>query len=559
MIFSVTLFGIFEDINVEIDYKGDVLIDVASFEIPDISGFEFSIPANSVYLPLSFNSDEINVEILTTKIERDTTEIVVDTATGLAIDEYFWLGNELIYIENIIDTTLTIQRAKLGTIANRYKRVDEAGIKLYLTRYPVWLIGKLLKIESTNAGIIQYAVLDKEPTFENGLLTFSCSDLTKTLENDLPQMYFKNKIPDTFIFSSMIYNLMGAVDNIYGSYDYVPEIFSFLDVFPLFFSNDILTRDSVIDFTKIGTYKELVELCLKLGKSILYLDKTTGRYELKSLSPTLSFQANTEIKMLDYMKSDVSYKIQKQENIKRIVVTYTDKKGNNKKLTFNITNVLSGKELQIDLTAFTNINYSSIFSMIQRYFYDTGFVYAVVEFESTELVLTTLKIGEIYKFNDVLMYSFQDVTSYCMFLGSDGSTFKFAILKNYEKTLISPAVPVKYKSSYEVEFGWLSSEFSDFELQDFLNISGTSILPTLQNASFTLNDVEINYFEVGDKINLYDFENDFNFFATITDITGNVVTLDDNFNTNDYWLLYDVYSNANTRQKKFFYLNINKY
>jgi hypothetical protein len=146
-----------------------------------------------------------------------------------------------------------------------------------------------------------------------------------------------------------------------------------------------------------------------------------------------------------------------------------------------------------------------------------------------------------------------------MYLGFDNDTMRFAILKNFTKTLISPAIPVKVTSAGPVcHFGWIGDEYSDFDLIDFLNISEYSL--NVENAEFSLNDISIKYFEVGDKVKIYDFENETEVTTEITAIDENEITCADTIGgTNNYWLYYDVLANANAKQLKFFYFTIDEY
>lgn len=555
MIFKVTMFNVFENQICEIDYKTDLQIDLSSFEFPEISGFEFSLPINVV--PNSFNSDEIQLEILTEKINRTTTIINVSNGALVSVNDYLWLGNEVVKVTNIATNDLTILRGQKETIANNYQRKDELGIKLYLYKYPVWFTGKLVKIESENFNITQYGIIDKEPTFKKGQVNFSCSDVSKSLECKLPT-FFDNKekmIERVFLFPFLVW-LKDANQTSYDSYDSIPEFFAFTDfVIP---SSDLFNSNTNFNITQIDSFKDFLEMLLKTSKSIVFL-KNNGDYSLRQITPSLSFESDTEIKMLDYMDISGGYSINKFENIKTISFTYNNKKDENKKINVNITNILFGKQLEIDLSAFYNINITAIYSLLTRYFYDTSFVYAVVEIESTKMLSNDLIIGKIYKYTDVLNYSFQDVSEYCMYLGFDNDTMRFAILKNFTKTLISPAIPVKVTSAGPVcHFGWIGDEYSDFDLIDFLNIGEYSL--NIENAEFSLNGISIKYFEVGDKIKIYDFTNEVELATEITAIDENEITCADNVGeTGNYWLYYDILANANSKQLKFFYFTIDEY
>ena len=554
MIFKVTMFNVFENQICEIDYKTDLQIDLSSFEFPEISGFEFSLPLDVI--PNSFNSDEIQLEILTEKINRTTTVINVSNGSLVSVNDYLWLGNEVIKVTNIATNDLTILRGQKETIANNYQRKDELGIKLYLYKYPVWFTGKLVKIESENFNIIQYGIIDKEPSFKKGQVTFSCSDISKSLECKLPT-FFDNKekiIERVFLFPFLLWlkdpNYTG-----YDSYDLIPEFFAFTDfVIP---SSDLFNSNTTFDITKISSFKDLFEILLKTSKSTVFL-KNNGDYSLRQITPTLSFESETEIKMLDYMDISNGYSINKFENIKTISFNYNNKKDENKKINVNITNILFGKQLEIDLSAFYNINVTAIYSLLTRYFYDTSFVYAIVEIDSIKMLSNDLIVGKIYKYTDILNYSFQDVSEYCMYLGFDNDTMRFAILKNFTKTLISPAIPVKVTSAGAVcHFGWIGDEYSDFDLIDFLNIGEYSL--NVENAKFSLNDISIKYFEVGDKVKVFDLGGS-EVTTEITAIDENEITCADNIGgTGNYWLYYDILANANAKQLKFFYFTIDEY
>lgn len=554
MIFKVTMFNVFENQICEIDYKTDLQIDLSTFEFPEISGFEFSLPLNVV--PNSFNSDEIQLEILTEKINRATTVINVSNGALVSVNDYLWLGNEVIKVTNIATNDLTILRGQKGTIANNYQRKDELGIKLYLYKYPVWFSGKLVKIESDNFNIIQYGIIDKEPSFKKGQVTFSCSDVSKSLECKMPT-FFDNKekmIERVFLFPFLLW-LKDSNQTSYDSYDSIPEFFAFTDfVIP---SSDLFNSNTNFDITKIGSFKDFFEILLKTSKSTVFL-KNDGDYSLRQITPSLSFESDTEIKILDYMNITSGYSINKFENIKTISFAYNNKKDEPKRINVNITNILFGKQLEINLSAFYDINITSIYSLLTRYFYDTSFVYAIVEIESTKMLSNDLIVGKIYKFTDVLNYSFQDVSGYCMYLGFDNDTMRFAILKNFTKTLISPAIPVKVISAGAVcYFGWIGDEYSDFDLIDFLNIGEYSL--SVENAEFSLNDISIKYFEVGDKIKIFDLSGS-EVTTEITAIDENEITCADNIGgSGNYWLYYDVLANANTKQLKFFYFSVDSY
>jgi hypothetical protein len=555
MIFKVTMFNVFEDQICDIDYKTDLQIDLSSFEFPEISGFEFSLPFNVV--PNSFNSDEIQLEILTEKIDRATTTINVTDGSLVSVNDYLWLGNEVIKVTNIATNDLTIERGQKGTIANNYQRKDELGVKLYLYKYPVWFSGKLVKIESENFNIIQYGIIDKEPSYKKGQVTFSCSDVSKSLDCKLPTFFDnKEKMVERVYLNTFLSWSKHHLSTWHDSYDAIPEFFAFTNfVLP---TSDLFNYNTNFDVTKIGSFKELFEILLKASKSTVYLGND-GKYSLRQITPSLSFETDTEIKMLDYMNISNGYSISKFENVKTISFSYNDNKEKEKKININITNILFGKQLDIDLSAFYHITITSIYSLLTRYFYDTSFVYAVVEVESTKMLSNDLIIGKVYKYTDVLNYSFQDVSDYCMYLGFDNDTMRFAILKNFSKTLISPAIPVKLVDAGPVcHFGWIGDRYSDFDLIDFLNVSEYSL--TVEDAEFQLNDISIKYFEVGDKVKVFDLNNSIEVTTEITAIDENEITCADNIGgTGKYWLYYDILANANAKQLKFFYFTVDSY
>lgn len=554
MLFNVSIFGIIEGVPVEIDYNADSKIDIESFELPDVSGFEFSLPANLV--PILWNSANRQYLILNQIVLRSDTEITVSDATGITANSYFWIGTEYIKVTNIVGNVLTISRGQNSTHINRHITNIETGILLYMNTFPTSFVGLKVQLkEARTNNIYAIGTIESEPKFQNGLVSFSCADIIDSLDIDLPKFYNDDTereicglysiISDTitdYQSSSDEYYLLGAI----------PDFFDYFNIWGLFLSGDVIKVNANVNTNDVGTYKDLMNILLKMTKSVLFFDRELSQYQTIQIAPTLSFETPEQIKMLDFLKADGSYSITKAENIKTVKFNYTQN-GQDKKITANLTNIAFGKTLDIDLKGFSNIDTKGIYSLILRYFYDTSLYYEIIEIESSKVIISRLKIGQIYEFTDVLNFSFQNISQKCMYLGNENDTLFFGIIRDFSKTLIAPAIPVTADGSKDLTFGFANQ---DYKIQDFLNTNSLNI----GTSAFQNRGVGIYYFNDSAKVQLFNKTTGVLLSAEEIDaITSNTITMINNITAGEYWLTYDVYANADDEQKKFFYFTIDEY
>ena len=557
MIFGLTIYGIFSGIC-EIDYSADLRLDVESFELPTTSGFEFQLPAERI--PILWDSNNVQYEIESKIILRTDLSITLVDATGISVDDYFWIGTEKIKVTSVTGNVIGIERGVDSTHINRHFKDEQNGLLLFMNTLPTSFVGLKVTLIK-NSVLYSVGVIENEPKFKDGVLTFSCSDVIETLDVPLPKYYkndseleivsYFNLLQDT----SIDFKSTSDESFLLGS---IPDFFDYYNIYGLGLSNDIIKLGSVVVFNKISTYKDLIIALLKSSKSAIFFDRNIGEYQTIQITPTLSFETPPEIKMLDYMKSDGGYSISMSENIKTVIFTYQKNK-EDKKITANLTNIAFGKTLDVDLSGFLNINTQGIYSLILRYLYDTSLYYSIVEIESTKMIVNDLQVGKIYQFTDVLNYSFQNISSKCIYLGNEDDNLFFGIIRDFQKTLIAPAIPVNRTGTKQLTFGFkLIDGYPDtyFEVADFLNTNSTNV----ENALFKNRGYEIPYFR-GDnqKVQLFLTSGALLSAEEIDFINGNVITLVNDVADNNYWLVFDVYVNVSDEQKKFFYYNVNRY
>lgn len=555
MLFNVSIFGIIEGVPVEIDYNADSKIDIESFELPDVSGFEFSLPANLV--PILWNSANRQYLILNQIVLRSDTEITVSDATGITANSYFWIGTEYIKVTNIVGNVLTISRGQNSTHINRHITNAETGILLYMNTFPTSFVGlKVRLIETRTNRVYAIGTIESEPKFQNGLVSFSCADIIDSLDIDLPKFYNDDTEQEIGGLFNIIYDTITDYQSVSDEHyllGSIPDFFDYFNLIGLFNSSDVIKGNANVNTNDVGTYKDLMNILLKMTKSVLFFDRELSQYQTIQIAPTLSFETPEQIKMLDFLRADGSYSIAKAENIKTVKFNYTQN-GQDKKITANLTNIAFGKTLDIDLKGFSNIDTKGIYSLILRYFYDTSLYYEIIEIESSKVIISRLKIGQIYEFTDVLNFSFQNISQKCMYLGNENDTLFFGIIRDFSKTLIAPAIPVTADGSKNLTFGFANQ---DCKIQDFLNTNSLNV----EFAKFQNRGVEVDYF-TGDyfKVQLFNKATGVLLSAEEIDTVNiNTIIMINNITAGEYWLTYDVYANADDEQKKFFYFTIDEY
>lgn len=555
MLFNITIFGIISGVPIEIDYNADMKLDVESFELPSVSGFEFDLPSNLV--PILWNSSNQQYLIQNQIILRQDTEITVKDATGIITNSYFWIGTEKIKVTNIVGNVLTIERGKDSTHINRHFTNIESGVLLYMNTFPTSFVGLKVELKEARANKI-YAIgtIESEPVFKSGLVHFSCADVIESLNVDLPKFYndeIEREICGLYsIISDTITDYQSSSDDYYllGS---IPDFFDYFNIWGLFLSGDVIKVNANINTNDVGTYKDLMNVLLKMTKSVLFFDRDLSQYQTIQIAPTLSFETPEQIKMLDYLDASGEYSITKAENIKTVKFNYTQN-GQEKKIIANLTNIAFGKTLDIDLKGFSNIDTKGIYSLILRYLYDTSLYYEIIQIDSSKIIVGNFKIGQIYEFTDVLNFSFQNISQKCMYLGNENDSIFFGIIRDFSKTLIAPAIPVTADGGKNLTFGFTNQ---DYKVQDFLNTNSLNV----EFAKFQNRGVEIDYF-TGDyfKVQLFNKSTGVLLSAEEIDtINKNTIIMINNITAGEYWLTYDVYANADTEQKKFFYFSIDEY
>ena len=555
MLFNLTIFGIIAGVPIEIDYNADMKIDVESFELPEISGFEFDLPSSLV--PIIWNLSNQQYLIENQIVLRSDTEITVTDSTGISVNSFFWIGTEKIKVTNIVGNVLTIERGKDSTHINRHFINQESNILLYMNTFPTSFVGLRVELKEARTNkIYAIGIIESEPVFKKGLVHFSCSDIIESLDIDLPKFYndeTEREICGLYsIISDTITDYKSSSDEYYlvGS---IPDFFDYFNIWGLYNSNDVIKGNANIKSNDVGTYKDLINILLKMTKSVLFFDRELNQYQTIQIAPTLSFETPEQIRMLDYLDTSGEYSITKAENIKTVKFSYYQNQ-QEKKITANLTNIAFGKTLEIDLKGFTNIDTKGIYSLILRYLYDTSLYYEIIQIDSSKIVVGNFKIGQIYEFTDVLNFSFQNISQKCMYLGNENDTIFFGIIRDFTKTLIAPAIPVTADGSKNLTFGFANQ---DYVVQDFLNSNSLNV----EFAKFQNRGVEIDYF-TGDgfKVQLFNKVTGVLLSAEEIDtINTNTIVMFNNIAAGEYWLVYDVYANADVNQKKFFYFSIDEY
>lgn len=535
-----------ERIDIDVDYVASPSIDLEVMEIEEVSGFTFKLPAQ--LFPLNYQDDDFEIRI-TENIGTTDTFFNVDDASLLSAGDEIWIKNEVIAVTAVTTTTVTATRGMYNTFAQKYTIDEELNINYFMRKYSKLFIGQRVFLWEDDV-LLSIGLIAQQPNFNGTILEFTCEnaisalDINWTIPNN-PIVYDRVKIPEANVTTLKLNQYLTYADEEGFQFE-LPPILDYLEI-PL--NNNITSGASdktSIPISELGTILDYLKLYSKLNASVFTWNQSRGLYTFVSISDVSSLDAVSSIELSSYNKISSPYRSSLYTGISQISIklaNYTINVNNE-----NATQYTSSQVLEIDLTKFIGIKGSDVKNI--AFFYSRLFsiIYSKLVIPTHEVMFEQFEEGRIYSATDIdKFYTFQNVSSKIFCVSKDESNIIFLIIRDVVKNPISPAIRVKAIDSTTLQQVGL---ISDYLLTTKINVEDAEI-----------EGYNYKYFDDSDVVNFINDDGTTSTTLTISDVVNDTIVFSGtSFTTGDEgYLMYDIYTNCTTRQRVFFFLDINSW
>ena len=274
-------------------------------------------------------------------------------------------------------------------------------------------------------------------------------------------------------------------------------------------------------------------------------DDSREVYTFVSISDVSSLDTAPDVYLSKYVDTSKSYSSQLYTGISQIKVSLRN-------TTININNTNTSQftkssVLELDLSKFIGISPQDTQSIVYFYIRLFSIIYCKLTIPTHAIKFQDFTEGYFYNALDIdKFYTFQDVSSRVFCMSKDDDNVIFLVTREVIKNPIAPGIPVTAFST--------SLEHDDI-LSDYLNTSERYIEDAV------IPNYNFPYFQVGDNV-IFVRDDGVKFSGlVITSISNDRVYFSSpSWSIGDKgYLTYHTYSACTTRQRKFFFLDINNW
>lgn len=511
-------------------------------------GIEFELPSNLFDKP--YQSDDFELEILEDVFIGAYQNLVISENSCTILQDFYdskiaasetpwiWIKNCYFYITARPAFSAFLGKYIVAVGQDEDNESDSINIvnlpnqKYVINRYNKTKVGIMVRVIDQNNKLVFAGRVSEPPeSVTKGLLSFTAKDEFDCLDIPCPPISnIDNLTLEDYIFGSHT-AFKGEVISLSGlAYNIV-----FLGAVP---SDFLDSKFSLVDDkTKpFDTFKKALDFYMKLTKRFLVLEQYQNGDVIYAMHTFKQMNLLSEqffsflpIDLLSLCSVDSDIQCKLYNGIGSVVV----KQGNYEATVTNVYSTNYGELKQIKVEIPESIQLDLIVSTFAEAFFSVlGIIYQEILIESDSRIATEIKAGDVFKIseNDQLQISeFVEVgVSDILFCASRSENqFKFFHIKDDVLNPIPPIAKVQKltTTTFQIDSTFLS------EFNRFLSISGE---PTQPESGY-------KFFDVGFVVRLEAIDaSHIRYTRTITDLTGNVITIDTAISTTatEFYLNY---------------------
>jgi hypothetical protein len=528
-----------------IKYIASPAINIEKMEAEEVAGFDFKLPKNII--GNLYDNDDIELKI-EHDIEPYTTSVFLSSTSSLVSGDYYWIKNELVQVTVVSSTEISITRGEKGTFPNRYIKNDDREEYYYIRKYPKSLIGQRVFLYA-GYDLLTIGLIKEQPKFNGSVLEFSCDnaisslDVPFTIPLESEVVYNGNydflSVQSLSIALNFNYLYDEEIFNVYYDKEVPPilDYLSFPEILSIMPHSEYLTTIKYSDMPKI---LDFMNLYAKLNGSVFTWNHHLAKYTVIQISDISSLDNVANRTISKYVNIKSNYSSKPYSGIAQISI----KLENNVKINLNSINIMQFAKdsiLELDLTKYMDIRPRDVKDVL--FFYSRLFsvIYSELTIPTHYSKFKDFKEGCFYNITDLdKFFTFQNISSKVFCLKKDEDKVTFLVTRNIVKNPIAPAIYGKMDST---------NKFLAINFRDYLDCMCSDI----ENAKIEYYDYK--YFMQDDIVEFID-SSGVKTQCKITDISGNLISLDASFTAGTYgFLTYAKATEVNTRQQIFFYLD----
>ena len=423
----------------DIEFSGASIPDIIKMEMPKITGFEFEVPVQA--LPIFFNSLD-SEWALTETVFTTSTSFSVSNTTGISVNDYLWIGIELVKVTSVVLGVIDVDRAQKGTVKGGYEKTLDT--EFYLYKYPKTLIGLIVELrDTTTENTLGVGVIAKDPEVESWVAKIECDDLLSTLETEVTY----RKQDEVSNLEDIVFAIQTGTPPRFANKNCVSKLSGYCDSTWTFIQRKVQSIQFLTQNPPFKDFKEALTAVQRFTGHILVFDPTSSKYRFIQLTESTSVQTKLQTSLLDFADIESSCKSSRLPLISSVKITRSKNLALPEESDVDVwvlpyASGLGGGQLEYDFSGYffqESISQDIALFFLRQY----SIFYAKLEIPSHPILARELIPGQFIEATDIdEFYTFQDISNIALYIGMDNGVMIFYISSTSLKYPISPALPV---------------------------------------------------------------------------------------------------------------------
>jgi len=552
-LYNAYIAGINQNFETDIDFSGASIPDILQMEMPKVTGFEIEIPVQVLPIPFATTDNEW---ALIQSVTPTTTSFYIDSTTGIMVDDYLWVGIEVVKVTSIGAGVIDVDRAQRDTLASGYTKTPDTTFYLY--KYPKTLVGLIVELSEIQSGnLLSVGVITKDPEVVGLIAKIECDDLLTTLETEI--VYRKQDQVSNL--EDIVFATQTGTPPRFANGNCVTKLKKYCDDSWIYIQRKVQNIEFLTSNPPFKDFKEALTAVQRFTSHIIVFDPTIGKYKFMQLTESTSLQTKLEISLLDFADIEASAKATRLPLISSVKIVRAKNKALPNETAESVwvlpyASGLGGGQLVYDFSGY--FFQESVAQEIALFFLrQYSIFYAKLEIPSHPILARELQPGQFIQATDIEeFYTFQDISDVALYIGMDNGVMIFYIASTSLKYPVSPALPMSVSGTSTIATFYTNSNL--YKISDYIDYTDR-LLCNLAGGS-------IEYYVAGEYLVFVHsssgamHERQIQNIVYLDDETL-AITLTSTLIDGEYWAYYPKFSEPNTsaKQKLFAYFSRNQY